>query len=306
MGFSRLPRFKRAENPPSMVLNGRDRKIVRLVHAYRFLTSAQIVSLLEESRQQILRRLRLLYHNGYLERPRAQLEYFDEGGSHHIVYGLGKTGWVLLSKDNRSPGLKLQWRRKNASTSSLFFKHALFVSEIMVKFELACRTMTGVTFLKLPELSREPGILLPHPLKWQVHVNQRFKLTVIPDSVFALKTSKNRKPAYSFFFLEADRGTMPVIREKLWQTSFYRKLLAYHTTWVTDLHHSKFGVHRFRVLTVTTGPERIKSMIDASSRFKSGQGLFLFCHQTSLRNGGNVFATPLLTGRKGGTSTILP
>jgi hypothetical protein len=33
------------------------------------------------------------------------------------------------------------------------------------------------------------------------------------------------------FFLEADRGTMPVTRWTLSQTSFFRKLLAYEATW---------------------------------------------------------------------------
>jgi len=34
----------------------------------------------------------LLYHHAFLDRPRPQIEYYREGGSRHIIYGLGKTG----------------------------------------------------------------------------------------------------------------------------------------------------------------------------------------------------------------------
>jgi hypothetical protein len=52
------------------------------------------------------------------------------------------------------------------------------------------------------------------------------------------------------FFLEADRGTMPVVRSGLTQTSFYRKLIAYEATWTQKIHQRHLGIHRFRVLTV--------------------------------------------------------
>jgi hypothetical protein len=303
MHFPRLPRFNRADDSPRMELTPRDREIVGLVYKYRFLNSVQIVSLLGGSHQQILRRLQLLYHNRYLERPRAQLEYFLRGGSHAIIYGLGNKGGALL----REGGIMIRnvrWSEKNGSMGSIFFRHALLVAEIMVACELACRRMSAVRLLTWIELLREPGITLPQPLKWRVQVKGRFKLGVIPDTVFGLKTAKDRK--VNFFFLEADRGTMPIVRKKLWQTSFYRKLLAYHATWRTGLHRSKFGIHRFRVLTVTTVPERVKSMVEACSRFKTGQGLFLFCDQGNFRDAENIFTAPLLTGRKGQTSAMLP
>jgi hypothetical protein len=303
MEFPRLPRFNRAHDALAMKLTDRDREIVRLVYKYRFLSSVQIVSLLGESHQQILRRLQLLYHNRYLERPRAQLEYFRRGGSHHIIYGLGNKGGALL-RENGIKIRKLKWGAKNGSVGSIFFRHAVLLAEIMVECELACRRMAGVRLLTSIDLSQESGITLPQPLKWKVQVKGHLKLGVLPDAVFALRTAKNR--SINLFFLEADRGTMPIIRKKLWQTSFYRKLLAYQATWRTGLHRSKFGIHRFRVLTVTTVPGRVKSMIDACSQFKTGHGLFLFCDQGNLRKADNIFTMPLLTGRKGQTSTMLP
>ena len=55
------------------------------------------------------------------------------------------------------------------------------------------------------------------------HEGQLVDLAVIPDAVFGLDFSVERKRKY--FFLEADRATMPVVRRDLDQTSFVRKLV---------------------------------------------------------------------------------
>jgi hypothetical protein len=85
----RLPRFKRDSAIAPFQLTERDYEIIRQVSRHRFLRSPQIVALAGGSPQQIVRRLQLLYHHGYLERPQAQLRYFRTGGSHHMAYGLG-------------------------------------------------------------------------------------------------------------------------------------------------------------------------------------------------------------------------
>src|SRR6267378_590883 len=62
MEFFRLPRFRRASTVAPIELTERDREIIRLVHRHRFLRSPQITALVCDSPQQLLRRLRLLYH----------------------------------------------------------------------------------------------------------------------------------------------------------------------------------------------------------------------------------------------------
>src|ERR1700722_16407368 len=99
MESSRLPRFKRSTTVAPMQLTKRDREIIRAVHRHRFLRSPQIVALIDGGSQPVLRRLQLLYHHGYLERPPIQLEYFHQGGSHHMVYGLGNEGAALLKRE---------------------------------------------------------------------------------------------------------------------------------------------------------------------------------------------------------------
>ena len=109
-------------------------------------------------------------------------------------------------------------------------------------------------------------------------------LGVVPDRVFAIEyTDRIGQRQRVHFFLEADRGTMPVVRGGLKQSSFFRKLLAYEATWAQKVHQRKLGINRFRVLTVTTNALRLNSILDACSRLKRGHGLFLFADRTVLK-----------------------
>src|SRR5438876_6407986 len=114
MEFRRLPRFKRAATVTPMKLTERDRDILRLVHRHRFLRSSHITSLIGGSSQQLLRRLQLLYHHGYLERPRCQIDYYQEGGSRRMVYGIGDKSAALLKHE------QLHWSEKNRSVGRIF------------------------------------------------------------------------------------------------------------------------------------------------------------------------------------------
>ena len=72
----RLPRFRRAPGVPRIELTERDREILQQVHRHRFLRSSHLGQLVPGGRKHLLRRLQLLYHHGYLERPRAQIDYY--------------------------------------------------------------------------------------------------------------------------------------------------------------------------------------------------------------------------------------
>src|ERR1035441_9197313 len=143
----RLSRFKRATAVTPMQLTERDREIIRLIHQHRFLRSSHIKNLLNSSPQQVLRRLQLLYHHGYLERPRAQIDYYRQGGSRAIVYGLGSKGSALLKRSLRLPFHALDWGGKNRVVGRLFLEHALLVSDVMVSLELACRNQGEMRLL---------------------------------------------------------------------------------------------------------------------------------------------------------------
>src|SRR2546430_672511 len=123
MQSARLPRFQRTPDIAPMQLTERDQGIIRHVHRYRFLRSSHIVALTSGSRQQNLRRLQLLFHHGYLERPRAQIDYFHRNGSRPLAYGLGSKGASLLRRELAVSSI--DWQTKNRSIGRVFLEQAV-------------------------------------------------------------------------------------------------------------------------------------------------------------------------------------
>jgi hypothetical protein len=170
----------------------------------------------------------------------------------------------------------------------------------MVSLELACRRH-GVRLLYEDELDLP---VVKQPFQWRVKIGGGMNLGVIPDRVFALEyRNQTGQTERAYFFLEADRGTMPVVRKSLAQTSFRRKLLAYEATWANKVHQRHLGIPRFRVLTVTTIAARVKSLLEACSQLKRGHGLFLFADQSVLEN--DVFSALWRNGKTGELSPLL-
>jgi hypothetical protein len=208
---------------------------------------------------------------------------------------------VLLKQELGVDFREVSWDEKNRAVGRIFLEHALLVSDVMVAIELACRKQGGIRLLYEDQLALQSE---RQPFQWRVKIQSGWKLGVVPDRVFTLEfsdASDNRQRAY--FFLEADRGTMPVIRRTFSQTSFYRKLLAYEATWTQKIHQRKLGINRFRVLTVTTVAGRVKSLIEACSQLKRGHGLFLFADKSILS--GNIFSTLWQTTKPGKTDSLL-
>lgn len=252
----RHARFDREALPP-LRLTERDFGILRAVHRHRLLSSRHLASLAGGSPQRVLRRLQSLFHHGYLDRPRAQLDWYTKG-SKPMVYALGRKGAKAIG----GPGSR--WTAKNRQLGRSFLDHTLAVADALVNIELACKEAGGPKFVPEEELRASlPGDVRPggHPFRMRVSFRYRGRretLGVIPDAVFALRYA-DRPPGQeaAYFFLEVDRGTMPVARKNLLRTSLARKYLAYHAAWKQGLHARLFGFPNFRVLMVTrTEPRR--------------------------------------------------
>jgi hypothetical protein len=301
MPHARAPRFNRVANARNIQLTSKDFYIIEKVFRYRLLTSRQIAVLARGSPQNLLRRLKLLYHKGFLDRPIAQLDYYRAGGSHPIVYALGNRGADLLPTKLGIPRHEIDWTAKNRSMKRVFLQHTLAVSDVLVRTESACRD-SGLQFIgkeeALTELTRASTNY--GKLRWNVSVpfeGSQAQVGVIPDSLFGVRRRSDAEAVY--FFLEVDRGTMPVIRKDLQQTSLYRKLLAYYETWRQGLHTSLFGLKRFRVLIFAASRERVSHLKYMNKLLNDGKGsrIFLFADSAGSAFWEDILALPLVNGR---------
>lgn len=310
----RAPRFARVATPPFQI-TARDQDILRAVGRYRVLQSTHLDELLAgASAQRLRRRLNLLYHAGYLGRPRSQIaSMIDRQGSKSIAYTLTPRGALLLASLDG-----VTYRPKAGDTKLLQLEHALEITDILVALAVACRNsehLELVAFDELLGLAPEATRSDPTPDRWRVDIKHRgasHKLHIRPDGVIAIRhreLAERGKPALKFFFIEADRGTMPIARPWLNQTSIVRKFLAYAETFRAGVHQARFGMDNMRVLFVAKNEARVRHMIEAFGEHAAqvaSPRLFLFADRPRLfREGSRLFEHEWLDG-EGKGHTLLP
>ena len=301
---TRRARFRRGA-PPQIRLTADDLDIIRHVHRHRFLRSTHLLGLLDaRSGKKLLERLAALYHNGYLDRPRAQLDYYATAGSAPMVYAIGNRGAGLLAETDGVHRAKVDWTDKNRTAGKLFIEHTLLTADFAVALEIACRRNAEVRIIPpdailagAPEATRRAPNPWAFPAKI-VHGGTVHDIRVIPDKVIGLDFTQARKRSY--FFVEADRATMPVMRSHPKQTSFNQKILAYLAgAGAGNAHGKRLGIGNFRVLTVTTSRERMATMIEAVKLATRGNGSnqFLFTDQASVSGCPDLLALEWISGK---------
>ena len=254
-------------------LTERDKAIIAAVSRYRFLTTSLILSLVPGSRQNITRRLQRLYHAGLVDRPRAQFALRYTGDLSEIVYS------AIDSGRGRKP------------TTSLFLAHALLVSEVLIRIESDCRDQ-GVLFIAENEIlaasKQEPTM---RHMRWRVAVKSaksKEQIGIIPDASFAIEMPNSGQIHRRYFFLEADRGTMPLYRRSLRLSSIRRKALAYARSRRRCVLKERFGIPGFQVLFITQSDVRAEAIKKLHLQVNENQwpNLFLCISLSELRQQG--------------------
>jgi hypothetical protein len=133
----RKPRFRRAPEGHIQITE-RDVEILLHVFRHRFLRSTHLAALVGGG-QGLVRRLGLLYHHHYLDRPREQIDFYSRVGSKPMVYALGNKGADLLAEMYHVPRGKFDWTAKNRAVGPVFLDHTLLVADFMVALEASCR-----------------------------------------------------------------------------------------------------------------------------------------------------------------------
>jgi DNA-binding Lrp family transcriptional regulator len=281
----RRPRFRRASELPAFRLTDDDIEIVRLLARHRFLRSTHIAALVGRSLDAVNGRLNGLFHHGYIDRPRAQLDYYPTAGSAAIAYALADRGARLL-KHHGLTFANLEWSRKNREAGRPFIEHQLEIMDFYVALQTAMRDRSDARLVHgdemiatLPDRAARLSLRVKLRDRGAVH-----EIGIVPDLVFGIRLANG---AQYNFMVEIDRGTMPIVRSDIRQTSFARKMRAYLAGHAARTHERHFGWKTFRVLTVTTDANRMQTMMDALGRIhgarSQGAQLFYFTTRDDLR-----------------------
>ena len=308
----RLPRFeRRPRDIRAFEITERDEAILQAVAHHRFITSAQIVALIaamfpDSSEQQVLRRLHLLYHAGYVTRPKAQVDVHKAGGgSRPITYALGNKGIDYLAAKFGFRRAAVDWTAKARTAVRGEIDHALEITDFMVGLEIACRRRATVQVMPFDEILAsivpEETRKAQRPYQWPVAVRWKGSDIVLhptPDRIFGIRDLERREGANrKFFWLEVDKGTMPTARRSLDKTSMLRKIVGYAETYRRGIHTKRYNLPNVRVLTVTPGRQRIGNIIGAYREHAAAlvsPKFFLFADRAGLRRAEDFLDYPWL------------
>src|ERR1700694_5868708 len=148
----RRPRFRRAAEPPPFRLTEDDVEIVRVVARHRLIRSTHIAALVGRSLDRTNDRLMRLFHAGYIDRPRAQLDYYPTFGSAPMIYALADRGAQLLIQRDGVDFANVQWSRKNREAGRPFIEHQLEIVDFYVAMQCATRNRNDVRLIHPDEI----------------------------------------------------------------------------------------------------------------------------------------------------------
>lgn len=289
---SRLPRFKRAKNPPGMKFTERDGQILHAVYAYRMLVREQIERLLfqpEHGQEYMTKtsrarhRLRLLYHHGYLER--LPLPVALGAWAWEPVYRLASKGAERVALDLGINKKDLAyWGRgdhkdkRPSEVTPLFLEHALSINDFRIAVTCAAQRQ-GFEIEKW----LDDGQLKSQEYKDYVAVSDKGRsrtVAVIPDAYFVLHLGDRR----AHFLLELDRATMTNSR---WRT----RVSAYLRYIRSGKYTERYNTRSLRILTVTTTPKRLANLKKTTAK-AGGNNLFWFTTLDEI-NAQSVLSSPI-------------
>lgn len=240
---------------PSITLRDRDRRILELVYEHRFLDTELLLYLLRveppaavESevgtdgkrrprrygfgQSALYKRLQLLTSVGYLKPHFASDQPFGRGyGSPRAIYGLGPRSAGEVSV---FAGISKEEVRRIIEANKVkgpFLRHALETATFRVVLELACEQSDGRVRL----LFWKQGQILQDWVTGEDSDGEERTYCVFPDAFFGLEVAGKGRAHY---FLEVDRGTMPIVAKGS-RSDIRKKVLGYYL-------YRRFQRHSYR------------------------------------------------------------
>lgn len=241
-----------------------DLEILKLVFQYRFLDVELLAHMLCGSQRKttsyrigkdgrrrptqygfgesaLRKRLRHLSQAKYLTTHRTIGDQPEPGsGCIRTAYGLGTRSVPVLSRHAGVPASQLRAMVERNRVGVPYISHALGIARFRIIIKLACRTSKDRARLVFWEQGQQ--------LKDHVYgvgpSGERERLPVYPDAFFALEIERKR---IAHYFLEYDRGTMPIRSQRV-RTTIERKIIAYR-----HYRHRKLQAKRYFHRTLPNG-----------------------------------------------------
>src|SRR5262249_39970954 len=136
----------------------------------------------------------------------------------------------------------VEWSRKNREAGRPFIEHQIGIMDFYVALERAVRARGDVQLIHpaelvaaFPDQSFSAHNLFAMRVKLS-HEGVIQEIGVAPDLAFGLRFADGSRRC---FMVEIDRGTMPVARSDIRQTSFERKMRAYLTAHAAKQHEKR-------------------------------------------------------------------
>jgi hypothetical protein len=273
-----LPRYRRAgDEAPGFVLQDRDLALLEDVWRYRLLTTSQLEMLRSGdevagrrfvSRLPLTRRLKLLFHGGYLRRIARPLEK----GSLEPVYVLDAEGARVLRRRHGEVSV----RAPSQLPKPAALEHLLAVNQFRASLQVGCAQSALARSVSAPS----EGVQLPHAqfLQWRTADEVKFsvlvpgrgeharRVTLIPDGFCTVRAMGQQL----FYYVEVDRGSEP-------GKTLADKCAAYYAYWKSGGFAHDLSVPTqvgFRVLFSAPSAKRAQTILDAIAKLEAGRTMF--------------------------------
>jgi hypothetical protein len=243
----RLPRTRRAKNPPRFLITERDIEFLKALLPYRFLTIEQYQWMFPDaSNQKLQTRLRLMYHHKFLERvliPASRTV-------NKMIYSMTEKGAQLIAEEEGMTREDVPWNRHLNKITPGHIRHLLTINHVLISLQIALERAQVDGEVQSFKLLRAEPSRNRITVTLRTDRGHRRDSSVVPDAIMPI-IFKGKK--YEVFFIEVDRATMTT---KKWQ----EKIAVYREYQRSQAMLDDYKKRGFVLLTVTTGDKRIDSL----------------------------------------------
>ena len=238
-------------------------------------------------------RLRLLKGEPNLLVDQPQQQRLGHNANYSpLVYAINKRGIQVLKNFGRISDDEYRWFRARPVKH---YHHDVMAAYITASIELGT-VEAGVRFIPWTEIlshAKCPQATKDAKNPFEMKVG---KSATIPDALFGIETPTQ----FTFYALEADRRTEPIVTHELKRSSYGGKLSLYREIMSRRLYRDHFGISSLMVLTVTVSDLHMKNIM-AHLKVAAPSGLqpFLFKSVPELNmfintppNTGHMFTIP--------------